>query len=683
MKVILILFVFFGLFDLAVQAQINFAKPKFGSVGSSYISSVAIGDVNNDGRNDALVATTFYFDENHDYSVFVFLQQADGTMAEPVRYPYSPAFGTSTVVQVADVNNDNRNDVIFSYSDSLGIRFQDDAGGLGEVHSFYSGNITNGMKTGDFNNDGLTDIVVSHLYDTFLKIFYQKTNNTFNPVVYPIKNRLSNEIDVNDMNNDGLDDIIAIPDDQFGIDICVYFQDSINGMDSVPVGYSYNDNSFESFHGIATGDMNNDGRNDLVGSTGGNNARIVLIYQKKDGTLEYPTYLNSFDLPVPVEIADLNCDGKNEIIAGNNSSTFFSVWEPDTTGKYSGYKLFPGMYYVGPYSMAVGDLNGDSRPDVLTTQGFSVANFVYNITAPDGTVPTGTIIKYSELSVDTINSTVNTQMMDETYRKNSCLIHSTFKLKVTTYNTDTHYIGDTLFPRSFFSCGVQQNDTIRHHFETNRYESLYHYDTTIFSSDTLLENNHVVGTSVTNDTLILEHRWSDVFFEQSYVFTPDTMFVYVDSIRVDFFLLETVVRDIYHIANEATKCGFIYRDTTTFAMTQFNTIVMKQSDTTFISRSVKATLLGIDETKIISDIRIYPNPAQDQFIIEVTGLEAENKTYSIQLISMEGQSVWKTQLKAQPDLRTSVDVSNLPRGIYTILISGNKSAGTSKVIIEN
>ena len=49
----------------------------------SWPEAVAIGDVNGDGRNDVVLVTSFYFDAEHDYKLFVFLQDASGVLAAP------------------------------------------------------------------------------------------------------------------------------------------------------------------------------------------------------------------------------------------------------------------------------------------------------------------------------------------------------------------------------------------------------------------------------------------------------------------------------------------------------------------------------------------------------------------------------------------------------------------------
>jgi FG-GAP repeat len=48
----------------------------------SWPEAVAIGDVTGDGRNDVVMTTSFYFDDAHDYRLWVFAQATYGNRPE-------------------------------------------------------------------------------------------------------------------------------------------------------------------------------------------------------------------------------------------------------------------------------------------------------------------------------------------------------------------------------------------------------------------------------------------------------------------------------------------------------------------------------------------------------------------------------------------------------------------------
>lgn len=663
-------------------AQIDFASPVLKSVGSD-IESVAIGDVNSDGLADALVATTFYFDPEYDYSVFVFLQQHDGTVSDPVRYRYSDNYSSKTIVQVADVSNDGKNDVIITLGDSVGIFYQNAEGGLNPIQTMFSGYDADGLKTGDLNNDGLQDIAICHWNDNFIKVFYQLPAGGFQPVEYPLASAGWDEIDVNDMNGDGLDDIIYMPGQSIGPAIYIYYQDRITGIPVTPVPYSYSNSFYSRFHGIATGDLNNDGRNDLVGTMGGNSAWIAIAYQNDDGMLGEATYLPSYDIPTPVEIADLNCDGRNEIIVGHDAWSHFSVWEQNESGNYSDYKLFGSLYYVGPYGLAVGDLNNDNRQDVLSTSGYSTTYFMYNSSAPAGTPHLDTIIRFNSYSIDTLNTFENTYLTSSTSTMNECLLQTNYELHSTTWYVYNQSEGDTLFPRNFFMCGLQQHDTLKAAFEYHNYGNIYHTDSIILSVDTLVSDINILNTIITNDTLnVIPYELNNLQVLYSYHISPDTIYLYIDSLLIHQYKLDIEYIETIVTVYEGLKCGYPVNDSLVEEHHLWKDIILL-SDTTLISRTVVAYPTGIAEVSNELSLKIYPNPAHDICSLEIPKDQINEGPWAIDLISIAGQIMWKTEIPSGDCQKIIINGHNLPQGIYTVIVRGKNRYGAAKLVFSN
>ena len=69
--------------------------------------SIAVGDVNNDGRDDVLIV-------NYGQLIFVWLQTVDGKLARLTTYDIQ-GFGTSVgSLGVGDLNGDGLNDVLYA-----------------------------------------------------------------------------------------------------------------------------------------------------------------------------------------------------------------------------------------------------------------------------------------------------------------------------------------------------------------------------------------------------------------------------------------------------------------------------------------------------------------------------------------------------------------------------------------
>lgn len=336
----------------------------------SWPESVAIGDVNNDGRQDVVLATSSYFDPENDYHIFVFLQNGAGEIEPtPVKYPA----GNGESIAIADVNNDGKNDVVVTAANANGVFLQNTGGSLEPMRTYPSAHQshsnTHKLSTGDFNNDGLTDVVAidwgtqSHSVDVFL----QNAGNTLTaPAIYTVEHGGYDDLDVGDVNNDGLTDIIVMSGQAYAYDnIGVLLQNDTGTFDA-PTYYDLGGN--ELTHGVAVGDVNNDQRQDIVVSYGGNSpsAKIGVFPQNNAGTIDPATSYSAYDCPEPVAISDLNSDGKNDILAVHGGWNALGLFLQNDTGGLDPYELYtlPYASHYNPHGLALGDLNNDGATDV-------------------------------------------------------------------------------------------------------------------------------------------------------------------------------------------------------------------------------------------------------------------------------------------------------------------------------
>ena len=98
---------------------------------------------------------------------------------------------------------------------------------------------------------------------------------------------------------------------------------------------------------------------------------------------------------------------------------------------------------------------------------------------------------------------------------------------------------------------------------------------------------------------------------------------------------------------------------------------------TALSDALFGSLVGVEED-IHSKIKMYPNPVQNELIIERNGNQVESSTiriYAITGVLVAEYSDLKPGLKSQ-----SIDLSHLPSGIYFLNISD--MSGFMKLIKE-
>lgn len=478
-----ILFILFSLLvtSTSVQSQINFnlVTHQLPSKKTT-IEAVEIGDVNNDGLNDIVAGSGYYFDSQNDYSVFVFKQNTDGTLADHVKIGGVGAFLGLSDIEIADMNNDHLNDVVVAYGSNVAILHQLSSGGFGQA-KIISGTIsTYGIKIGDINNDGLKDIL-GYDYNSNFRILYQNSSGDFTLTSSPSKTWYCTQVELGDVNGDNLVDMMKIYDST----IEIRYQK--NGADITRDSTFIIDTHIRStdFAGITIGDLNNDGRNDIVATYGGNDGRYNIYYQKPNGQIDTANVktVTTYDIPKPVKIADLNCDGVSEIIIGHSGWFKISVFEKPNMEDYNHYNLFNGMSYYNPFSMAVDDINNDGRCDVVSVGQDATINIHYNNSKPLTFESYETKVINLQMRRDTADvDTVEYIVINDTAQQ--CIRNRSIRqLKRNTYANEI-YSGDSLLIRKGMLC-TSFTDTVKTAFTYTKStllgtvitESLVNFDT--------------------------------------------------------------------------------------------------------------------------------------------------------------------------------------------------------------
>jgi hypothetical protein len=137
---------------------------------------------------------------------------------------------------------------------------------------------------------------------------------------------------------------------------------------------------------ITVADVNLDGKPDLLVANNGSNSVGVLL-GNGNGTFQTQVTFATGSAPRSIAVADVNGDGKPDIVAGNYSANSVSVLLGTGTGSFAAQQT----YATGtqPRSLTIADVNLDGKPDLITANhGSGSVSVLLNSGA--GTFPTQT-----------------------------------------------------------------------------------------------------------------------------------------------------------------------------------------------------------------------------------------------------------------------------------------------------
>jgi hypothetical protein len=310
-----------------------------------------------------------------------------------------PSFRTATLsagsrpsaARVGDLDGDGLKDIaVVNLQGSLQLFFNNGAGSFERIslNGLWSlGSSTLDLDIGDLNGDGRNDIAVAFSTQTgSISVLLNQGNRTFaDPVNYNVCNS-SRGVAIGDLDQDGDNDLADI-------DQCSKAGVLLNnGQGSFSLSGTYGTGS--NSKSIALADFNLDGVKDVVYVNGGN-ASITIILNNGNGTFGAPTRYYVGDLPDDLAVGDFNSDGVTDIAVALSYYSEILILFGNASGGFLGYSEIYGG--DTPSSIAPADLNGDGRTDLAVTSGgnnsLSVLmnqgnyNFAGPISFPSGQFP--------------------------------------------------------------------------------------------------------------------------------------------------------------------------------------------------------------------------------------------------------------------------------------------------------
>ena len=121
-------------------------------------------------------------------------------------------------------------------------------------------------------------------------------------------------------------------------------------------------------HGVVIADFNGDGWSDLATDDWQNNRVTVVFNDKKGGFLSPGMSFPVGKMPYQkLRAADVNKDGKPDIVTTNFEGGNVSVLLAEGQGSFRDASGSPFNSNQQPFAIAIGDLNGDGKGDIVTS----------------------------------------------------------------------------------------------------------------------------------------------------------------------------------------------------------------------------------------------------------------------------------------------------------------------------
>jgi hypothetical protein len=317
--------------------------------------ALVVGDLNNDGREDAIVGS-----EASSRSVSILLNAGDAYLRSR---EYTIGNGV-TDLKLGDVNEDGHTDILaVAGSDrAIWVLFNDGNGVFTnrfEALSLNSGGSFSSLDVGDVNDDGHLDAVVTQPGDRYVFVYLGDGAGAFT------------QSGQHEVGNDARDVILADLDGDSDLDIATadHNDNTVSMLPNNGNGVFANRTS-ETIEDVgsgpvalAYGDLTGDGLPELVTANEYDYSVTVLRNVSDSGLIDF-SGRDDFDVRTPstvydVALADLDADGNLDILAG--ASSHLSILRGAGDANFRTRE----DYDIASRRVALSNVNTDAHTDVL------------------------------------------------------------------------------------------------------------------------------------------------------------------------------------------------------------------------------------------------------------------------------------------------------------------------------
>ncbi|MFC5282753.1 T9SS type A sorting domain-containing protein [Pedobacter alpinus] len=674
----------------------DFTTNEVSDLGSNlveFVASIAIGDLDGDGKSDlAFVGDGFI--------------AVSRNTSTPTSSSFAPLvyFNILNPISLAitDLDGDGKLDLaVTNITSTVNVSvFRNTAtSGILNANSFaapvdfvLNNNTPRAVVSGDLDGDGKPDLVVvsESTFQSSFSILRNTstagsfTSSSFAPVVFVSTTVPSLSATIGDVDGDGKLDLITA--NNANSNVSVYRNTSTNG--NITFAAPVNFGTGQTPQQIVIGDLDGDGKLDLVTVNNASENITVLANISTIGNVSFAIGVNYTTLsrPETVAIADFDGDTKPDLVVGNRDFRSSVFRNNSTVGSINFANKVDFSMTTRLNSTVAGDLNGDAKPDYVSVGSLNLYSQILvssNVSSPpaitnvSSTIANGSYVVGAQIPISiTFNEPVN--------------VTGTPQLTLETGAIDRvgNYVSGTGTNTLTFNYTVQTGDVSTDLDYVSTTSLALNGGTIASVSSTLnatltLPAPGAVGSLGANKDIVIPSTLpvtlinytaklnTNGIVQLNWLTESEINNSYFEILRsTDGKNFNTIVK-VFGAGNSTQQTQYNYTDPTPISGTNYYQLIQYDKD----GKQTDLGIRGVDVSFSLKELSVYPNPASS-----LVNLSFDAEVYQkVEIIDLTGKMLVNETINKQ-ESNISLDISKLATGVYNIKLTGQKKVITKQIV---